>query len=96
MEPVPGPGQCSLHSSLGTAGVGQEDADCWEPGGLVTGSLVFSTSPLTPMCTLTQTCPCVQRYSYLCGDVGPNACARCITTCVYVCTTRGCVKVLQQ
>ena len=90
--PPPLPGRCRV----GAARVGQEDADSWEPGGLVTGSLGFSTPHPHPMCMHTQMCPCVQRYSRLCGDVDPNACARCIATCVHVSTTRGCLKVPPQ
>lgn len=81
MEPVSGPGQCSLHRPWVLPGWGQEDADSWEPSGLVTRSLEFFTPP--PPCEHTQPCPCVQRYSHLCRDVEPNACARCIV-CVHM------------
>ena len=74
MEPVPGPGQCSLPSSLGaarvgTARVGQEGADSWEPGGLVTGSLVFSTCPPPPPCARTHRHACVCRGIQTCAEM---------------------------
>lgn len=69
MEPVPGPGQCSLCSSLGTARVGQEDADSgskvdWLP------EVLPSPHP-TPMCTHTQTGPvCAEVFTLVrrCGS----------------------------
>lgn len=49
-----------------------------------------------PTCAHTQACLHVQRYSHLCRDVDPNACARCITSCVYACATRECLMVPRQ
>lgn len=48
-------------------GWGQEDADSWEPSGLVTRSLEFFTPP--PPCEHTQPCPCVQRGIHTCAEM---------------------------
>ena len=97
--PPPLPGHRQGGGCQGGAG------GCRQLGARWTGhrkSWVLHTPP-PPMCTHTQTCPCVQRYSRLCRDVDPNVWARCIatcvhvcTTCVHVCTTRGCLKVPPQ
>lgn len=74
MKPFPGPGQCSLHSSLGAAGVGavragREDADSWEPGGLVTGSLESSTSSRPPPHLRTHRPVCTCRGIHTCAEM---------------------------
>lgn len=85
MEPFPGPGQCSLPSSPGSAWAGQEDADSWELGGLVTGSPEPSTSSRPP--------PRVCAHRPVCTCRGIHTVRRCGSKCLCQGYDRLCARV---
>lgn len=94
MEPVPGPGQCSLQSFLGAARV---DRRIQTAGSHVDWSqeILSSPHPHPHICT--------HRHVHVCRGI--HACAEmwiqmlvpaASATCAHVCTTRGRLKVSQQ